>query len=139
MQQHSHQSEHSISIMNHDHSQSFNSGISIRQSPSDPMEEWSSIPEFPLAAELNPPESSNSITAESQRYVLQNDVRYPYASKEQYLETHYRLNREEAIAFLRLGIAEYKRDPYMSDNENTFIYTRVGRYYDTIQDIKLIK
>ncbi|KAK6086018.1 helicase required for RNAi-mediated heterochromatin assembly 1 [Seiridium cupressi] len=93
--------------------------------PFQPGGEWLGLPELPTPAELNPDGDADSIAASVMRHLGENDVSRPYGSKEEYLETHYRLNREEGITFLRLGVSEYKRNPLMMDNDNTCVYTKV--------------
>lgn len=103
----------------HDH-------VDFKLPPPSTGEEWLSLPELPTAGELNLDWSSDEAKLNAMKNVVKNDVSRPYESKLAYLETHYRLNREEGITFLRLGISEYKHNPMMTDNENTCIYTKVG-------------
>lgn len=91
-----------------------------------PGVEWLQLPELPTARELNPDGDPDNTRAAIMRYLERNNVSKPYESASKYLETHYRLNREEGITFLRFGISEYKYDTRMKDNDSTFVYTKVG-------------
>ncbi|KAI1778728.1 P-loop containing nucleoside triphosphate hydrolase protein [Hypoxylon cercidicola] len=92
--------------------------------PSHPGQEWRSYPELPTSDDLNPdwddPEQMAKI-----RHLLPNTWKEPWRSKNTYLETHYRLQREEAITMLRYSIRKFKDDPAMMDDEETCVYTRV--------------
>ncbi|XXH02140.1 hypothetical protein Hte_008508 [Hypoxylon texense] len=87
-------------------------------------QEWRSYPELPTGDDLNPdwddPEQLAKI-----RHLLPNTWQEPWESKNTYLETHYRLQREEAITMLRYSVKKFKDDPAMMDDEETCVYTRV--------------
>ncbi|KAI1127248.1 P-loop containing nucleoside triphosphate hydrolase protein [Nemania abortiva] len=88
------------------------------------LPEWRTYPEIPTARDLNPnwddPEDLERIHS-----LLPNDWQQPFADKNTYLETHYRLQREEAIATLRYSIKKYREDPTIVDDGETCIYTKV--------------
>ncbi|KAJ8126517.1 hypothetical protein O1611_g7120 [Lasiodiplodia mahajangana] len=86
--------------------------------------EWQTFPEIPTAQDLNPdwddPEDLERVNS-----LLPNDWQHPFLDKNTYLETHYRLQREEAIAMLRFSVKKYREDPTMGDDDETCIYTKV--------------
>ncbi|KAI1750478.1 P-loop containing nucleoside triphosphate hydrolase protein [Xylaria castorea] len=88
------------------------------------LPEWQSYPEIPTARDLNPdwdkPEDLERINS-----LLPNNWQHPFPDKNTYLETHYRLQREEAIAMLRYSVKKYRMDPTMVDDDETCIYTKV--------------
>ncbi|TRX90944.1 hypothetical protein FHL15_008149 [Xylaria flabelliformis] len=88
------------------------------------LPEWQSYPEIPTAKDLNPdwdnPEDLARIDS-----LLPNEWQQPFPDKNTYLETHYRLQREEAIALLRYSVKKYRVDPTMVDDEETCVYTKV--------------
>ncbi|KAI0173012.1 P-loop containing nucleoside triphosphate hydrolase protein [Hypoxylon sp. FL1284] len=90
--------------------------------PSD--KEWRNYPELPTSSDLNPDWDNPEHLAEIRR-LLPNTWRVPWQSKDTYLETHYRLQREEAITMLRYSIRKFKGDPTMTDDNETCVYTRV--------------
>ncbi|RYC61914.1 hypothetical protein CHU98_g4287 [Xylaria longipes] len=85
---------------------------------------WQSYPEIPTARDLNPdwqdPEDLEMIHS-----LLPNNWQHPFPNKNTYLETHYRLQREEAIAMLRFSVKKYREDSSMEDDDETCIYTKV--------------
>ncbi|KAK6223420.1 hypothetical protein LQW54_000538 [Pestalotiopsis sp. IQ-011] len=89
-------------------------------------EGWLGLPELPSSGELNPSSSAEDLSKAVVTSLGRNDVTTVYASKDEYLETHYRLNREEGIALLRSGVREYKESPWMMDNSSTLVYTKVA-------------
>lgn len=98
--------------------------VNFRLPQSQPGREWLSLPELPTPSELNPGDDPSATRENVMQHLRRNDVSRPYGSRLKYLETHYRLNREEGITFLRFGIGEYKYNPAMMDNENTCVYTK---------------
>jgi helicase required for RNAi-mediated heterochromatin assembly 1 len=86
-------------------------------------EEWRSMPELPTSQELNPNWEEERATIMA--LLKKNDITSPYPSKEKYLETHYRLQREEGITMLRFAIKQYRETPGMEDADNTCVYTKV--------------
>ncbi|KAI1765658.1 P-loop containing nucleoside triphosphate hydrolase protein [Hypoxylon sp. FL1150] len=89
-----------------------------------PDQEWQTYPELPTGNDLNPnwdnPEQLAKIC-----HLLPNTWKEPWKSKDTYLETHYRLQREEAITMLRYSVRKVKEEPTMMDDEETCVYTRV--------------
>ncbi|ORY67508.1 P-loop containing nucleoside triphosphate hydrolase protein, partial [Pseudomassariella vexata] len=85
--------------------------------------QWHSMPELPTAQELNPDWDVEG--EQIHRQLLVNDITTPYRSKGEYLETLYRIQREEGITQIRHSIKSFKENPRMYDDENTFIYTKV--------------
>lgn len=91
--------------------------------PSSSGERWLGCAEIPTAEELNP--DWDTAYDEILRRLKHNDVTTPYTSKEEYLETHYRLQREEGITNLRFSVKTFRENPYMCDDESTCVYTKV--------------
>ncbi|KAI8956483.1 P-loop containing nucleoside triphosphate hydrolase protein [Daldinia sp. FL1419] len=92
--------------------------------PPIPGQEWRSYPEIPTSQDLNP-DWDNEDQLKKIRYLLPNTWREPWKEKNRYLETHYRLQREEGITMLRHSIKKFKDDPAMIDDGETCIYTKV--------------
>ena len=86
--------------------------------------EWQTLPEIPTARDLNP-DWDNREDLERVNSLLPNDWQQPFPDKNTYLETHYRLQREEAIAILRYSVKKYREMPNMADDNETCVYTRV--------------
>lgn len=86
---------------------------------------WQSLPDLPTAGELNPRWNEGDISQTVLGALGRNDVTKAYESSSKYLETHYRLNREEGVALLRSGVREFKEQPWMGDSETTMVYTKV--------------
>jgi helicase required for RNAi-mediated heterochromatin assembly 1 len=86
--------------------------------------EWRTYPEIPTSKDLNPdwddPEDLERINS-----LLPNDWQHAFPDKNTYLETHYRLQREEAIAMLRYSVKKYREDASMADDQETCVYTKV--------------
>lgn len=93
-------------------------------SASEGLPEWQTYPEIPTARDLNP-DWDNREDLEKIHSLLPNDWERPFPSKDTYLETHYRLQREEAIAMLRYSVKKYREDPTMADDDETCVYTKV--------------
>ncbi|KAI1800239.1 P-loop containing nucleoside triphosphate hydrolase protein [Daldinia bambusicola] len=92
--------------------------------PSPPAQEWRSYPEIPTSQDLNP-DWDDQEQLDKMRNLLPNTWQQPWESKNTYLETHYRLQREEGITMLRHSIRKFKDDPTMMDDGETCIYTKV--------------
>ncbi|KAK7972679.1 hypothetical protein PG988_006813, partial [Apiospora saccharicola] len=86
-------------------------------------EDWVSMPELPTSSELNPDweRDGEKIRARA-RF---NDVTRPYVTKDEYLQNHYFLQREDGVANLRKSILDFKEDPNITDDDDTCIYTMV--------------
>ncbi|KAK8005665.1 helicase-like protein [Apiospora arundinis] len=86
-------------------------------------EGWASLPELPTSSEINPDwEREGDRIGASVRL---NDVTRAYASKEDYLEIHYSLQREDGVANLRKAVSDYKLFPGMMDDDDNCVYTKV--------------
>ncbi|KAI5918453.1 P-loop containing nucleoside triphosphate hydrolase protein [Camillea tinctor] len=85
---------------------------------------WRAYPEIPTARDLNPDWDDPSQRAEI-THLLPNTWQRPWSDKNTYLETHYRLQREEVITMLRFSIRKFRNCPLMMDDEETCIYTKV--------------
>ncbi|KAI0890826.1 P-loop containing nucleoside triphosphate hydrolase protein [Annulohypoxylon nitens] len=92
--------------------------------PLKPGQEWRSYPELPTGQDLNP-DWDDPQQMEEIRHLLPNTWQKPWKDKDTYLETHYRLQREEGITMLRYSIKKFKDDPTMMDDAETCIYTKV--------------
>ncbi|KAI0909254.1 P-loop containing nucleoside triphosphate hydrolase protein [Ustulina deusta] len=86
--------------------------------------EWQTYPEIPTARDLNP-DWDNPEDLERIHSLLPNNWDHPFPDKNTYLETHYRLQREEAIALLRYSVRKYREQPSMLDDDETCVYTKV--------------
>ncbi|KAI2615306.1 P-loop containing nucleoside triphosphate hydrolase protein [Hypoxylon sp. NC1633] len=98
--------------------------VNYEPPPPIPGQEWRSYPELPTSQDLNPDWNDPQQLAEI-NCLLPNTWREPWKSKSRYLETHYRLQREEAITMLRYSIRKFKQNPAMLDDEETCVYTKV--------------
>ncbi|OTA58964.1 hypothetical protein K449DRAFT_467149 [Hypoxylon sp. EC38] len=98
--------------------------VNFELPPPKPGQEWRSYPELPTSRDLNPDWDDPQQLAEI-RYLLPNTWKEPWQNKNTYLETHYRLQREEGITMLRHSIKKFKEDPTMMDDPETCIYTKV--------------
>ncbi|KAI0018017.1 P-loop containing nucleoside triphosphate hydrolase protein [Xylariomycetidae sp. FL0641] len=85
---------------------------------------WRRYPEIPSARDLNPDWTSPEHEAEVYS-LLPNTYEKAWADKNTYLETHYRLQREESISMLRYSIKKYREIPGMMDDDDTCVYTKV--------------
>ena len=85
---------------------------------------WTDLPEFPLPSEIfNEEREDHHEPVELDTNLIVG----PYPSKEDYLERHYRLLREDALAPLRDVVSEIQVHPHIreKDSENdAFIYER---------------
>ncbi|KAI1809709.1 P-loop containing nucleoside triphosphate hydrolase protein [Poronia punctata] len=98
--------------------------LNFDQSDLTGLPEWRTYPEIPTAEDLNP-DWENPAHLDKIHSLLPNTWDRPWADKNTYLETHYRLQREEAISMLRYSIKKYRQDPQMEDDDETWIYTKV--------------
>ncbi|KAI1359387.1 P-loop containing nucleoside triphosphate hydrolase protein [Xylaria arbuscula] len=98
--------------------------VKFDQTGANDLPEWQSFPELPTARDLNP-DWDNREDLERVNSLLPNDWQQPFHDKNTYLETHYRLQREEAIAILRYSVKKYRELPSMADDDETCVYTRV--------------
>ncbi|KAI1453240.1 P-loop containing nucleoside triphosphate hydrolase protein [Annulohypoxylon moriforme] len=98
--------------------------VNFELPPSKPGQEWRSYPELPNGRDLNP-DWDDPQQLEEIRRLLPNTWQKPWENKDTYLETHYRLQREEGITMLRYSIKKFKDNPNMMDDQETCIYTKV--------------
>ncbi|KAI1407907.1 hypothetical protein F5Y13DRAFT_205592 [Hypoxylon sp. FL1857] len=98
--------------------------VNFEPPPPKPGQEWRSYPELPTSRDLNPDWEDPEQLAEI-HHLLPNTWQEPWQNKNTYLETHYRLQREEGITMLRHSIKKFKEDPAMMDDPETCIYTKV--------------
>ena len=88
--------------------------------------EWLRKREIPSSLEIKGEDEDAKIEEEIEIEV--NRVHAPWESKEKYLETHYRLLREDAVTPLRNAVAEVREDPYLAEKdsfEDAAIYEKV--------------
>lgn len=79
---------------------------------------WQLMPELPAASEI--------MVAQAKAEPLpENPIDSAWASKDDYLETHYRLLRREGTEALRYAVNKYKSNPAAGDDEDMCIYTKV--------------
>ncbi|KAI1137668.1 P-loop containing nucleoside triphosphate hydrolase protein [Hypoxylon sp. FL0543] len=100
------------------------SHVNFELPPPTPGQEWRSYSELPTSRDLNPDWDDPEQLAEIHR-LLPNTWKEPWKNKDTYLETHYRLQREEGITMLRHSIKKFKEDPSMMDDPEMCIYTKV--------------
>ncbi|KAI1827651.1 P-loop containing nucleoside triphosphate hydrolase protein [Xylaria intraflava] len=98
--------------------------LKINSSVSTDVPEWQTFPEIPTAKDLNP-DWNDPKDQEKIHSLLPNNWQYAWPDKNTYLETHYRLQREEAIAILRYSIKKYREFPDMVDDDETCVYTKI--------------
>ncbi|KAI9828223.1 MAG: hypothetical protein M1819_004583 [Sarea resinae] len=91
---------------------------------------WLSQREIPSSAEImdrkdftDPDEENEEEDGEVE--LSGNIVDAPWDSKEQYLNSHYELLREDAVAPLREAVAEFRKNPSMSESKDLCIYDNV--------------
>lgn len=85
---------------------------------------WRSLPELPTASELNP--DWEAFASDVEWNLKGNNIQEPYPSKEDYLETHYQILREEGITHLRWSIKQFRDNPARMDDQDISIYTKVN-------------
>ena len=91
--------------------------------------DWIHYPEIPCKEEVF---HSGSTNESPPIEVSANTVVGPYESKTDYLERHYTLLREDAIAPLRNVISEVQACPYLEEKdsrESAFLYEKVCFQY----------
>ncbi|RJE24061.1 Helicase [Aspergillus sclerotialis] len=89
------------------------------------IDPWTMKPEIPSTDEVmgsGPSRETDDGTAAS---LPKNKISGPWPSKEKYLETLYRLLREDAVAPLRNAVADFRSYPYMDDSPSVNIYENV--------------
>lgn len=108
------------------------------------VETWASLPEIPSIEEIVPRDESGHRISDKDRVwepepwdAYQKELVYdaslpinvvdgPWSSHEEYISTHYKLLREDAVANLRRSVAEFSDNPSMSNDSETSIYTHVS-------------
>lgn len=89
--------------------------------------EWMRKREIPSSLEIKGEDENATIEEEIEIEV--NRVHAAWESKAKYLETHYRLLREDAVTPLRNAVAEVRENPHMTEKdsfEDAAIYEKVG-------------
>jgi helicase required for RNAi-mediated heterochromatin assembly 1 len=77
------------------------------------------MPEFPAGSEI--------LVSQTEAEPLpHNRIDSVWSSKNDYLETHYRLLRREGTEALRYAVNKYKSNIAASDDEDLCIYTKVN-------------
>lgn len=100
-----------------------------------PGKAWQKLPEIPTATEILPYRSEktayvNDDDEEEEEEIFEepilpvNIIDGPWNSKEGYIETHYKLLREDGIAPLRKAVEIFKTQPGMMDSGDVCIYTQ---------------
>lgn len=84
------------------------------------LSDWQSKPEIPDEKEILGTENDGSRTIA----LLPNIIDGPWESKEKYLEAHYRLLREDAVAPLRYAVALIRDAPGRRDERGLAVYER---------------
>ncbi|KAI9777061.1 MAG: hypothetical protein M1839_009112 [Geoglossum umbratile] len=85
----------------------------------DPSAPWSSKPELPTSSEIL------NVSDEEFVDVPSNKVDGPWASKNDYLSSHYELLREDAVSPLRDAVAHLADNPHTTDGGNFCVYENV--------------
>ncbi|KAJ5958258.1 uncharacterized protein N7479_005408 [Penicillium vulpinum] len=85
-----------------------------------PWKPWQTKPELPSSEEILGTDVPGDIIALSP-----NRISGPWVSKEEYLEVHYALLREDSVAPLRDAVAQVRDDPFMFDTPDVSIYEKV--------------
>jgi helicase required for RNAi-mediated heterochromatin assembly 1 len=105
-------------------------------------QKWRNLPEVPSRAEICPPSESMVDNADATvqqdknpldyqkevsyaRDLPHNIVDRAWPSRDEYLGSHYQLLREDAIAPLRLAVAEFKKRPSLVDDSEICVYRDV--------------
>jgi helicase required for RNAi-mediated heterochromatin assembly 1 len=76
------------------------------------------MPELPSGIEI-------MVSQAGTERLPRNRIDTAWPSKDDYLETHYRLLRREGTEALRYAVNSYIASPASSDNEDMCIYTKV--------------
>ena len=97
----------------------------------DDSPEWLRKREIPSSLEIKGEDEDAKIEEEIEIEV--NRVQAAWESKEKYLETHYRLLREDAVTPLRNAVAEVRENRYLTEKdsfEDAAIYEKVLSLYN---------
>lgn len=98
---------------------------------------WLAIPEVPSSDELMKPKTPLGSGLEEIWDEYKKDPVYDpnlphniidgsWPSRGEYLESHFRLLREDTVAPLRAAIARFQKEPQMSEDHETRIYTHAS-------------
>ncbi|OJD19342.1 hypothetical protein AJ78_00704 [Emergomyces pasteurianus Ep9510] len=85
---------------------------------------WTAKPELPTTNEILGIDECDDSSG-NHVDLVPNKIQGPWPSTEVYLETHYDLLREDAVASLRDAVAYVKGDPRMKDSLDACIYEKV--------------
>ena len=89
--------------------------------------EWMRKREIPSSLEIKGEDENATIEEDIEIGV--NRIHAAWESKAKYLETHYRLLREDAVTPLRNAVSEVRETPHMTEEESfedAAIYEKVG-------------
>ena len=86
-----------------------------------PGDEWMVAPELPTSEEVLGIDSPGSTV-----YLAPNRIQGPWASSREYLQAHYNLIREDAVAPLRDAVATFQSHPAMKETKDISIYEKVS-------------
>lgn len=95
------------------------------------LSDWKALPEIPSPEEIF---DSGRQHHDEVVEVLENIVLGPYDSKEDYLERHHSLLREDAVAPLRDAVSDVQANPHLMEADTShgaFIYEKVWIYRKT--------
>lgn len=87
--------------------------------PTNTAKPWLFKSEIPTSGEILDDE-------EEPVQLSENRLNRPWPSQKKYLETHYELLREDAVAPLRDAVHQFKNTPNMSDDGHLVVYTKVS-------------
>lgn len=86
-----------------------------------PWKLWQTKPELPSTEEILGTDIPGDVVALTPNFISE-----PWVSKEEYLEAHYALIREDSVAPLRNAVARVRADPFMKDTPDVSIYEKVS-------------
>ncbi|KGO70841.1 hypothetical protein PEX1_046850 [Penicillium expansum] len=114
--QYGHRPKEQVKPANPEIRQYFNSDLPIYG----PWKLWQTKPELPSTEEILGTDIPGDVVA-----LAPNCISGPWVSKEEYLEAHYALIREDSVAPLRNAVARVRADPFMKDTPDISIYEKV--------------
>lgn len=86
-----------------------------------PWSLWQSKPELPSTDEI-----LGTADPEITVPLVANCIDGPWESKEEYLQSHYALLREDSVSPLRAAVAKLRADPLMNDTQDISVYEKVS-------------
>lgn len=94
----------------------------------DKQDSWLTAPELPTSAELAPDDNGDDGVGagDSTMRIPINKIDGPWDNESEYLRSHYRLLREDAINSLRAAIEEVRDNPDMAESADIRIYDKVS-------------